>query len=522
MQRFQLIFLLIYLPISVVCHGQSSVGVSPPGYLTSLPPEIPSLEYPSDSSKDLPLEINIQWHAQTHTSSYSLQVSKESDFQNLVIDQDNLGILFAISGLENNTTYYWRVSASNVAGESDYSSVWEFTTIVALPNRPVLAEPVDDAVDVPVDTELNWYTSENAEAYSIQVSNLSDFSVLVVDEANHSDTVFSVSGLENNTTYFWRVSASNVAGESDHSSVREFTTIVALPNTPILAEPADHAVGIPIEAELKWHESENAESYSVQVSNLSDFSTLVIDLSNHSDTIFTVSGLQNNTTYFWRVSALNTAGESNYSSVQEFTTIVALPNTPVLAEPADDAVDVPVETELKWHASENAESYSLQVSNFSDFSALLIDRSNHSDTAFSVSGLENNTTYFWRVSALNLAGESNHSSIWSFTTVTATAIEWDSRSKSDGFGLQSAYPNPFNRNTFVKYFLPGQTKILITIYNSMGKSILELESEEKQAGEHTVIWNGRDSTGAPVNNGIYLFMLQTDYGILTQRILFIR
>ena len=157
-----------------------------------------------------------------------------------------------------------------------------------------------------------------------------------------------------------------------------------------------------------------------------------------------------------------------------------------------------------------------------DFSTLVIDQPSLTDTLFSGSTLENNTTYYWHLSASNVAGESEFSEIWSFTTSTSTAVDWEISAITKGYALWPAYPNPFNPLTKFTYNLPENAEVSLVIYNSMGQFIQELVSGHCQAGEYEVTWDGRDERGAPVAGGLYICHLKTGSVVLTQIILLIR
>ncbi|MBN1821799.1 MAG: T9SS type A sorting domain-containing protein, partial [Prolixibacteraceae bacterium] len=218
------------------------------------------------------------------------------------------------------------------------------------------------------------------------------------------------------------------------------------------------------------------------------------------------------------VSATNVAGTSELSTARGFTTIVALPETPVLAEPANNAINISTDTILKWSSVPDADSYSLQVSTTTDFSALIVDESNLAATTYSISGLEYNTTYYWRINAKNVAGESNYSSEWSFTTATATAVGWGIGSLNES-GFQPAYPNPFKNETIIKFRLPENEKILLSIYNIVGQPVRVLVTEILFAGEYTVTWDGSNHYGIPVESGLYICVLKTGNNVFTQKIL---
>ena len=71
------------------------------------------------------------------------------------------------------------------------------------------------------------------------------------------------------------------------------------------------------------------------------------------------------------------------------------------------------------------------------------------------------------------------------------------------FDLKQNYPNPFNPNTTIKYQLPRETKVEITIYNLSGAIVRTLVNGLKPAGYHDVVWNGRDDRDRLVTSGIY-------------------
>ncbi len=77
------------------------------------------------------------------------------------------------------------------------------------------------------------------------------------------------------------------------------------------------------------------------------------------------------------------------------------------------------------------------------------------------------------------------------------------------FHLRQNYPNPFNPSTTIEYQVSKQMNVKIDIYNSNGELIKELLDEEKNDGNYSVVWNGRDDKGNLVASGTYLYQIQT-------------
>ena len=76
--------------------------------------------------------------------------------------------------------------------------------------------------------------------------------------------------------------------------------------------------------------------------------------------------------------------------------------------------------------------------------------------------------------------------------------------------LSQNYPNPFNPKTTINYSLKENSKVLLKIYNIKGQLVKTLVNELLPAGEHSIIWNGRDSNGNQVGSGIYFYKLKVN------------
>ncbi len=70
------------------------------------------------------------------------------------------------------------------------------------------------------------------------------------------------------------------------------------------------------------------------------------------------------------------------------------------------------------------------------------------------------------------------------------------------------YPNPFNPQTTISFTIQKTEKINLTIYNIKGQKVKTLVNEEKEAGNHSIIWNGKDEAGKTVSSGVYLSRIQ--------------
>ncbi len=394
-------------------------------FITLAPPAPPSLTSPANGSTNLPLSDTLSWSASQNATRYQVEVSTSTSFSSMIINDSTVTSTSRITGaLSGNTTYYWRVQASNTAGASGWSSAWSFTTLTphTAPSVPSLTSPANGSTNLPLSDTLSWSASQNATRYQVEVSTSASFSSTIINDSTITSTSRITGALSGNTTYYWRVQASNTAGASGWSSAWSFTTLTPLtaPSVPSLTSPANGSTNLPLSDTLSWSASQNATRYQVEVSTSASFSSTIINDSTVTSTSRITGALSGSTTYYWRVQASNTAGASGWSSAWSFTTLTPLtaPSVPSLTSPANGSTNLPLSDTLSWSASQNATRYQVEVSTSASFSSTIINDSTVTSTSRITGALSGSTTYYWRVQASNTAGASGWSSAWSFTTLT--------------------------------------------------------------------------------------------------------
>lgn len=161
-----------------------------------------------------------------------------------------------------------------------------------------------------------------------------------------------------------------------------------------------------------------------------------------------------------------------------------LPTVPVLDLPLNGTQNVGTSKQLKWFKASDDVMYHLEVSLDSMFSAFVksLDLGVNYNT---VIGLQDSSTYYWRVRANNGGGWSANSPVWKFSTVGAMAVQ-DVSFAQKGYRLDQNIPNPSNGYTTIKYAVPGQERIVIRLFDVTGKEIAILVNEEKTKGEYEV------------------------------------
>jgi parallel beta-helix repeat protein len=90
------------------------------------------------------------------------------------------------------------------------------------------------------------------------------------------------------------------------------------------------------------------------------------------------------------------------------------------------------------------------------------------------------------------------------------------------FTLHQNYPNPFNSNTILSFSLDQPAKTVITVYNILGQKVATPLSENLNAGNHSVIWDGRNSSGSPVASGVYFYTIRSGDHLDSKKMLLLR
>jgi flagellar hook assembly protein FlgD len=74
--------------------------------------------------------------------------------------------------------------------------------------------------------------------------------------------------------------------------------------------------------------------------------------------------------------------------------------------------------------------------------------------------------------------------------------------------LNGNFPNPFNPVTNIRYSLKEAGRVKLNIYNLKGQLVKQLLDTEVSAGDHQVVWDGKDDRGNSVASGIYFYRMQ--------------
>ena len=355
-------------------------------------------------------QANLSWNAPTYDissniTSYIINIFPAIPANGIVT------INFAtrtatVTGLTNGTAYNFLVRAVSASGLIGFSPREIQVIPFTVPSEPQDLSHItlDDIVDLSWNAPLTT-GGKDISSYIIERStNISP--EWEIDSSTNASTRFKrVTGLINGTVYFFRVKARNLAGNSLSSNVVSATYIATVPN-PI------ESIALVLSndrVDLSWNAPFNGGSNIIDYPhNVFIVSSNTLIVTNVSPVTFiSASGLGDLNGQELRVSisARNSVGNSTPTDVYFISFTVPAQITSIIAIPGDSFVD------LSWNAPYNRgrdiSSYIIQTS--TDTSSWTDSSTNGSTTFKRVTGLTNGTLYYFRVYAVNIAGNGPYS-----------------------------------------------------------------------------------------------------------------
>ena len=174
---------------------------------------------------------------------------------------------------------------------------------------------------------LTWNTSSGATGYYVKRSASSGSETQI---AAPSTTAYTDNAVSNGTKYYYLVSAVNSAGESANSA--EVSATPTAPITPPAVPTGLQATAGNAQVNLTWNASAGATNYHLKRSTTAGSGYTQIGAPATAN--FADSGLANGTTYYYVVTAVNTAGESGNSNQASATPINAAVDVTITIDPA--------------------------------------------------------------------------------------------------------------------------------------------------------------------------------------------
>jgi len=351
-------------------------------------------------------QLTVSWEICGGASSYEVYVNTvPSRPPTAAITTNKTSAV--ITDLENGIDYYFWVRAVNETGESGYSSVAAGT--------PRIPDAAPIAPDRPVLTAgsrklgVSWQAVELAAAYEVWfgTSNNSSQAQKFGNDITRGVTETTITGLNNETTYYVWIKAKNSVGESGFSPPANakpsaFVDVPDTPDTPAVASGNR-------ELSVSWQAVEGALFYEVWTGTTNNSASAVKHGADLSGTSVTLTGLSNGTTYYIWIKAKNDIGTSGFSPAA-----IGRPQAPITVPPqAPEGIPLVIagngKLTVSWQAVEYASAYELWAGTSSSSASATKRGGDVYDLSADITGLDNETVYYVWIKAKNNIGTSGFS-----------------------------------------------------------------------------------------------------------------
>jgi hypothetical protein len=346
------------------------------------------------------LSINTQgftarWQS-AGTVNYLLEVSVFEDFSSLAFSGQVSGFEFVLNNIAQTSfsrVFFYRLRAINTSGQSAFSNV---IRVVLQPVTPVALPATDIRSN---SFQARWNFAQGTEHYELEVARDSGFTQ-IVNRLTTTSTQITVTGLNENTLYFYRVRGAFGTLFSTYSNIISLRTLLKAP----VALEATSVVPEGFTARYDNYPIADA-TIEVEVAQDDKFTDILRKETISGRDSLQISGLPVAPTYFYRLRAVAGSLFSEYSNV---ITVEVLPPAPVAIEPADVN---PNGFKARWEASKGATSYRFDLASDSAFSNMIQNNIAVTATERLVNVNNPAIAYYYRVRAENIRGKSANSNM---------------------------------------------------------------------------------------------------------------
>ena len=458
----------------------------------------------------------------TSPVSYILQVDTVIGFSNPVVE--TVATTYDTLNLNEWGYYYWRVKAYDLAGnQGDFSNPDSFGVDITPPLTVNLISPPDNAYLNDSTVSFIWNSASDnlsgIDHYALQYALDSSFTQGLV-ETTVVDTEFT--SILSDTIYYWHVKAIDRAGnEGTFSSFWQFEVDTRAPNTPILTSPVGGVWLSDTNVTFQWSSVTFAYAcnrkgilsspvrYIIQVdTNTSFASPIIVDTLTGTST----TKVLNEDFYYWRVKAYDLAGnQGDFSNSDSFGVDITPPIIDSTSVWTDTSYTGPfvIYTKVVDELS-GVDSVFLYYKRSEDYiwAASIMHTVPHNpgwfrDTIPAVSNTNDTVRYY--IIAIDNASNESRDPADAPSSCYLFVANYEGISENPGnmpfFILQNS--NPFTGMTKIRYGIPEDVKVNISIYNLSGQKVVTLVNEDKKMGCYTITWNTKYLT-----SGVYFIRFQ--------------
>lgn len=301
------------------------------------------------------------------------------------------------TGLTCGVTYYYQAYAEKTSStDSDTSTITsrEACNATTAPTAPSSLTATADGVDT---IDLTWSDdSDNEDAFEIQRSLTSGSGFSLIDTVASGIEAYEDTGLDSNTTYYYRVRATNNAGNSSYTSEANDTT------DPDLDAPSDLAANAisTSRIDLTWTDTASDETSWEVWQSEDDITYGKVATLGAGSTSYSATGLSADETYYYKVRAVNATTNGSYSNTASDATGGSPPAQPTSFTATVNGASSTDTIDLAWTDNATGED-NYEVWRDSGGGYVLVATIAADSEAYQDTGLSESTTYTYKVRAID-------------------------------------------------------------------------------------------------------------------------
>ena len=287
---------------------------------------------------------------------------------NDILDAEDVGNVITYdlaTDLPEDSDIFVTIIPYNDEGDASCTEESFHTELIPVPPTCTnLTDPLHDAVDVPIDTNLSWDPVDNADGYLVIVGTTSGGIEVVNNFDVGNQTTYDIpTDLQEDRLHYVTIIPYNAEGDATGCMEETFRTAdsTSPPSCVLLSSPANGDERVATDVNLTWNASSLATGYRLSVGTTSGGSEIFTgDVGNMTTHNFTAN-LPESTVIYVTIIAYNDNGDAIGCTPESFTTD-GPPACTTLITPLVNATNVPADTNIEWNAAANAEGYRLTVS----------------------------------------------------------------------------------------------------------------------------------------------------------------
>jgi len=174
--------------------------------------------------------------------------------------------------------------------------------------------------------------------------------------------------------------------------------------------------------------------------------------------------------------------------------------------------------ELSWNPSSETDFQYFRIyrSESADFTPSPENLVHATAETLWLDGIENGYLYYYRITAVDHAGNESDPASPSTTTDAGTPFI------PVKFALMQNVPNPFNPVTRIGFDLPRPSRVRLAIYNVKGELVATLIDGQMSEGRKEAIWNGTNDNGVKASSGVYFYRITAGDFTQTKKMILLR